>query len=155
MHPFCCVAAGTLLVLRHSSKQRPDLCLCTVQVLSRQLNAFAMRVGVRNMCQASKRWQLLLPGMTQCCYMRQVSQQNQTSCSARLTVSSFCLWGTCCSCPFVAIASVYACLADVSLLLACCCTFSCKLLLLQAAFPAFIIHLLGIKTDLQDLEAWK
>jgi hypothetical protein len=26
---------------------------------------------------------------------------------------------------------------------------------LQAAFPAFIIHLLGIKTDLQDLEAWK
>jgi hypothetical protein len=25
----------------------------------------------------------------------------------------------------------------------------------QAAFPAFIIHLLGIKTDLQDLQAWK
>ncbi|WIA36561.1 hypothetical protein OEZ86_007853 [Tetradesmus obliquus] len=26
---------------------------------------------------------------------------------------------------------------------------------MRAAFPAFIIHLLGIKTDLQDLEAWK
>jgi hypothetical protein len=26
---------------------------------------------------------------------------------------------------------------------------------MRAAFPAFILHLLGIKTDLQDLEAWR
>lgn len=26
---------------------------------------------------------------------------------------------------------------------------------MRAAFPAFIIHLLGIKTNLQDLQAWR